>query len=155
MLKVQKHSICLALFGIFFGNIYTNFVCPSDSVQQTINMFVTVTQCDKQNKSFLQWLSATNNIEKTFNFFVACDRGIGKKAKSKHPFIFEFDHRYQIAWGYLIKCSMFYVQWPISNVNLTKNQGCFYIQWSKFYVYNKFYMYKYNKFYMYNILYKM
>ena len=32
---------------------------------------------------------------------MACDKGFGKKTKNKHPFKFEFHHRYQIALGYL------------------------------------------------------
>ena len=59
-------------------------------------------QCNKQNKSLSQQLSATNHIEKIFNFLLACDKGIGNKAKHEHPFQFEFQHRYQIALGYLV-----------------------------------------------------
>ena len=40
-------------FGILCA-IYTNFFCRSDSVRQTENQFVAVTQCDKQNKSLSQ-----------------------------------------------------------------------------------------------------
>ena len=76
--------------------------------------FVTVTQCNKQKNCLLQWLSATNKtnlchsypvqptiLKKLSNFFVPCDKQIGKKAKNKQPFKFEFHHRYQIALGYL------------------------------------------------------
>ena len=56
-------------FGVFLA-IYKNIVCHSDSVQQTKNLFVTVTQSNKQNKSLLQWFSAKNNIKKNFFFFL-------------------------------------------------------------------------------------
>ena len=58
-------------------------------------------QCDKQNNFVLQWLTATHITEKIFNFFVACDKGIGKNAKNKHPFKFKLHHRYPISLGYL------------------------------------------------------
>ena len=73
------HFLCITYFGIFFST-YTSFV-------------VAVTQCNKQNKSLSQWLSATNNIKKKSNFFVACDKRIRKKPENKHPFKFEFHHR--------------------------------------------------------------
>ena len=90
-------------FGIFCA-IYTNFFA--------------VTQCDKQKIYLSQWLSATNKsnhchsdsvrqtiLKKNSNLFVASDKGIGKKPKNKHPFKFEFHHRYQITLGYL-ECKM-------------------------------------------------
>ena len=40
-----------------------------DSVQQTKNLFLAVTQCDKQNKFMVQWLSATNNMKKKNKLF--------------------------------------------------------------------------------------
>ena len=40
-------------------------------------------------------------LKKIYNLFLACDKGIGKKAKDKYPFKFEFHDRYQIAFGYL------------------------------------------------------
>ena len=49
-----------------FFKTYTNFICHNDSSQQTKNLFVAVTQCDKQNKSLLQGLSATNITEKKY-----------------------------------------------------------------------------------------
>ena len=40
-------------------------------------------------------------LKQILYFFVACDKGIEKKAKNKHPSKFEFHQRYQIALGYL------------------------------------------------------
>ena len=91
----------LALFGILLAT-YTNFVCHRDSVQETKNLFVTVTQCDKQNKSWLQWLSATNNTEKNTQFLCGIQQRIWRKNQNKHIFIFEFHHCYQIAFGTLV-----------------------------------------------------
>ena len=50
-----------------FGNFLatnTNFVCRSDSVRQTIFLFVAVIQCNKLNFCLSQWLSATKKIDK-------------------------------------------------------------------------------------------
>ena len=72
-----------------FGNLCAidiNFVCRSDSVRQTKNPFVAVTQCNKQNKPLSQWLSATNNIENKSILFVACDKGIGQKSQKQTSF---------------------------------------------------------------------
>ena len=100
--KRAKNTVCfllqfwrfLALFVhylyIFFCMywhflaLYNNSVYCSDSVRQTKNPCVAGTQCEKQNKSFSQWLSATNNIKKNiFNFFVACDKEIERKKQQK------------------------------------------------------------------------
>ena len=57
-------------FGIFCAT-YTNFFCCSDSVRQTKNPFVAMTQCDKK-----YW-------KKISNFFVAWDNGnLRKKTKT-------------------------------------------------------------------------
>ena len=54
----KKNAACLDLFGIFFET-YTNFLCHSDSVQQTKNLFVAVTQCKKTIlKKYIQFLCA-------------------------------------------------------------------------------------------------
>ena len=109
------------LFGTFFGTFmpyfaffedicfvfwnflvtYTDFVCCSDSLRQTKILFVAVAQCHKPKFGLSQWLSATNNREKLSNFFVVCNKEIGKKAKYKHPSKFEFHQCYQIGLGYL------------------------------------------------------
>ena len=44
----QKVPKSVAVLGLFCGT-YINFVCHSDSVQPTKNLFVAVAQCDKQN----------------------------------------------------------------------------------------------------------
>ena len=85
----------------FFSATNNNFVWRSDSVWQKKNPFVAVTQCDKQNKSLSQWLSATNNFERNIQFCCGMWKGIGKKPKNKHYFKIEFHHRYQIALGFL------------------------------------------------------
>ena len=85
-------------------------------VQNIPILFVAVTQCDKQEIHLSQWLSATNKtnlchsdsvrqtiLKKKSNLFLACNKGIGKKAKNKHPFKFEFHHRYQITLGYQVQ----------------------------------------------------
>ena len=97
-----KSETFLSVFGSLLAT-YTNLVCVSDSVQQIKKMFVAVTHCYKQNKSVLQWLSATNNIGKK-NIQFLCGMwhmNWKKKAKNKHNFIFEFHHPYQIALGAL------------------------------------------------------
>ena len=44
--KSAKKLSIVDNFGNYWAT-YTNFVCCSDSVRQTIFLFVTVTQCDK------------------------------------------------------------------------------------------------------------
>ena len=46
-------------------------------------------------------------LKKVSNFFVACDKGIGKKAKKNYLFKFKFHPCYQIALGYLPAKNMF------------------------------------------------
>ena len=100
--KCKKVEHCWHFWQLF-GKIY-KFVCRSDSVrqttflffcsdsvQQTKFLFVTVTQC---NKKYCQ---------KKIILLVAYDKGIGKKAKNKHPSKFEFHLHYQIALEYSMK----------------------------------------------------
>ena len=75
----------LACFA-FFSATNNNFVWRSDSVWQTKNPFVAVTQCDKQNKSLSQWLSATNNFERNIQFCCGMWKGIGKKTQKQTLF---------------------------------------------------------------------
>ena len=120
------HFVCP--FPYFFKRIYTlwHFLCNIYqfclSQRQTKNPFVAVTQCNKQNKSLSQWLSATNNIlKKKSNIFVAWDKGIGKKAKNKHPLKFEFYHRYQITLGYFLL--HFWDEYHFKNINDCHKSG--------------------------------
>ena len=105
--KGQKYPKKCSIFGFFlasFSRTYTHFVCHSDSLHQTKNIFVTVTQCNKQNKSLSQWVSATNNIEQFFPFLCGMwPRNWETKPKNKHPLKFEFHHRYQIALEFLLE----------------------------------------------------
>ena len=97
--SAKKLSI-VDTFGSFMER-YTSFVCLSDSVRQTIFLFVAVIQSNKLNLRLSQWLSAKTIFTNKFYLLVACAKGIGKKAKKKHPSKFEFHQRYQIALGYI------------------------------------------------------
>ena len=77
--KVPKNAAFLDFFGIFFKR-YKNCLCHSDSVQQTKNLFVTVTQCDKQTNNLCNSESVRQTIlTKISYFFVPCDNKIGEK----------------------------------------------------------------------------
>ena len=97
----NMHSCCC--------NPYTNFICrifcPFWHIfwQHISILFVTltqckklksfaVTQCDKENKSFSQWLSATNNIKKKNSISLCRVTKELEKNPKKYPFIFEFHH---------------------------------------------------------------
>ena len=80
-----------------------NFVCCSDSVRRTKNPFVAVTQCDKQNKSLSQWLSATNNIKRNIQFRCGMWHRNGKAPQNKHSFkIFLCSIILQLCWSVCI-----------------------------------------------------
>ena len=88
-------AFCMPFFVFFSKNsthfgllcaIYTNFVCRSDSVRQTKNSFVVVTQGDKQNKSLSQWLSVTNNIEKNIQLICGTRQRNWKKSPKQTCF---------------------------------------------------------------------
>ena len=102
--KRAKSTKKCSMFGPFwhlFWNIY-KFSLSQWLSATNKNLFVAVTQCNKQNKFLLQWLSATKSTEKISNFFVLCDQWIEKNKKNKHSFKSEFHHHFQIALGYLL-----------------------------------------------------
>ena len=88
--KGQKYPKKCRIFGFFLASFSRTsrtfclsqwLIAPNKKC-----FFVAVTQCNKQNKSLLQWVSATNNIEKNSHFIVACDQGIGKKPQKQTSF---------------------------------------------------------------------
>ena len=83
--KVKISAAFLALFSIFPA-MFPNLVCHCDSLQQTKNQFVAVTQCDKQNKSLSQWLSAIKNIEKNIQFLCGMWQRNWKKSQKQTSF---------------------------------------------------------------------
>ena len=111
--KSTKKCNMFGPFGHLFWNIYnfsltqwlhaTNkkLVFRSDSVWQTKQIFIAVTQCDRQY---------SKNIP---NSLCLVQKNRGTKAKNKHPFKFELHHRFQIAFGYIIlylsSCTLVYV----------------------------------------------
>ena len=85
--NLRKNVAFMGPFGFFSFSEYIQ------------TLFVTLTQCNKQKICFLQWLSATNKtvlcrsdslrqtiLKKKSYFFVACDKGIGKKTRKKTSF---------------------------------------------------------------------
>ena len=101
-LKEVKSAKKLSIVDTFvnFLATYTNFVCRSDSVRQTIFLFVAVIQFTKLNFCLSQWLSVTNNTDKKFYLLVACDKGIGKK-KPKTNILpnLNFTSAIKLLWG--------------------------------------------------------
>ena len=84
---------------IFFA-IYTMFVCRSDSVQQTENPFVAVTQCDEQNKSLSQWLSATNNIQNKYPIYLwHVTKEFWKRPKTNILLNLNYTTAIKLLWG--------------------------------------------------------
>ena len=72
-----------------FGKVlatYTNFVCRSDSVRQTICLIFTKIQCNKLNFCLSQWLSATNNIDTNFLFISGFWQRNWKKSQKQTSF---------------------------------------------------------------------
>ena len=95
--KGQKYTKRCSIFGFFlasFPQTYTHFVRHSDSLHQTKNVFVAVTQWTKQI------FVAMSQCNKQFSISLwHVTKELGKKPKNKHPLKFEFHHRYQIALG--------------------------------------------------------
>ena len=105
-------AFCVPFFVFFsknsthFGSlcvINTNFVCCSDSERQTKNPFVAVTQCDKQNKSLSQWLSATNNTQNNIQFICGMWQKMEKKPKTNMLSNLNFTTAIKLLWGTLTK----------------------------------------------------
>ena len=66
----------------------------------------------KKKKSLSQWLSATKNIEKKSNLFVACNKGIGRKnTKTNTLSNLNFTTAFKLLWGTLtMKLKIFWIK---------------------------------------------
>ena len=101
-LKSAKKLTNVHNFGIFFWQHIKNLFVAVTQCDNMFCLFFAVIQCNKQNFVCLSDSVQQTILTKNLYLLVASDKGIEKsQKKKKNPSKFEFHQRYQIALGYI------------------------------------------------------